>query len=107
MDLNLGAIELGACPSSKEEAIRGVGRLLVRQGHVDPGYVESMMAREAVADTYLGSGAAIPHGLAKEAALIRQTGVAFLQVPAGVAWGEEGPAHLVVGIAAAVVPRRY
>lgn len=101
MDLNLGAIELGACPSSKEEAIRGVGRLLVRQGHVDPGYVESMMAREAVADTYLGSGVAIPHGLAKDAALIRQTGVAFLQVPAGVAWGEEGPAHLVVGIAAA------
>jgi mannitol/fructose-specific phosphotransferase system IIA component len=45
-----------------------------------------MLARERVANTFLGNGIAIPHGIPKDRGLIRQTGVAVLQIPAGVEW---------------------
>ena len=74
--------------------------LLVRSGCIEPGYAESMLAREQVANTYLGKGIAIPHGLPKDRELIQRTGIAVLQVPDGVAWQPGDTARLVVGIAA-------
>src|SRR6186997_2426407 len=93
-------ILVGAEAGSKEQAIRQVAGLLVRSGCIDPRYAESMLARERVANTYLGQGIAIPHGLPKDRDLIQRTGIAVLQVPAGVAWQPGESARLVVGIAA-------
>lgn len=96
-------IRVGAEAESKEHAIRQVADLLVRSGCIEPGYADSMLARERVANTYLGEGIAIPHGLPKDRELIRRTGIAVLQVPGGVSWqpGVSGDvARLVVGIAA-------
>jgi phosphocarrier protein FPr len=93
-------ILLGALAGSKEQAIREVAGLLVRSGFIEPGYADSMLARERVANTYLGQGIAIPHGLPKDRELIRRTGIAVLQVPSGVSWQPGDTAHLVVGIAA-------
>lgn len=97
-------VRMGAQAASKEDAIRQVAELLVRCGCIEPAYAESMLARERVANTYLGKGVAIPHGLPKDRDLIRRTGIAVLQVPAGVAWqpGQPGDntAHIIVGIAA-------
>ena len=59
-----------------------------------------MLEREAQANTFLGSGVAIPHGLGKDRALIHRTGVAVLQLADEVDWGPEQPVRLVVGIAA-------
>ena len=93
-------IRLGAAPASKAEAIRQAGQLLVEAGCIAPAYVESLLAREQVANTYLGSGVAIPHGQIADRHMIRQTGIAVLQAPGGVAWNEGQEATLVFAIAA-------
>lgn len=91
---------LGDRARSKDEAIGRVGRLLADNGFIDPAYADSMLARERVANTYLGKGIAIPHGLPKDRGLIHQTGIAVVQVPDGVEWVPGERARLVVGIAA-------
>ena len=98
--LDPSAVRIGGNPSDKTEAIRQVGELLVSSGNIEPGYIASMLAREKIANTFLGNGIAIPHGIPKDRELIRKTGVAVLQVPGGVEWNVGEKVHLVVGIAA-------
>src|SRR5256714_15192785 len=93
-------IRLQARAADKQEAIRQAGQLLVDSGYIDAGYIASMLGREDVANTYLGNGIAIPHGLPKDRDLIKQTGIAVVQVPAGVTWNPGETARLIVGIAA-------
>lgn len=92
---------LGAAPADKEAVIRLAAHLLATNGNIEPAYAESMLGREKVANTYLGSGMAIPHGLLKDRELILRTGLAVVQVPAGVEWNPGETVHLVVAIAAA------
>ncbi len=98
--LDSSEVRIGGSPRDKTDAIRQVGSLLVESGHIEPGYIDSMLARERVANTFLGNGIAIPHGIPKDRGLIRKTGVAVLQVPGGVEWNPGEKVHLVVGIAA-------
>ena len=98
--LNLNQVRLNAQVQSKRDAIEQVAQLLVDSGHIDPRYIESMLAREQVANTYLCNGIAIPHGMPDHHEFIHHTGIAVLQIPKGVAWGDEGTVHLLVGIAA-------
>jgi phosphocarrier protein FPr len=98
--LDVSAVRIGGNPSDKTQAIRQVGEILVGAGNIEAGYVESMLAREKVANTFLGNGIAIPHGIPKDRGLILRTGVAVLQVPDGVEWNPGETVHLVVGIAA-------
>ncbi|HEX4960539.1 MAG TPA: phosphoenolpyruvate--protein phosphotransferase [Thermoanaerobaculia bacterium] len=100
LQLDAANTQVGAQAESKEQAIRLVAELLVRSGCIDPSYADSMLAREEVANTYLGKGVAIPHGLPQDRELINRTGIAVLQVPGGVAWQPGETARLVVGIAA-------
>lgn len=93
-------IRIDAKASGKKDAIRQAGQLLVAAGCVAPGYEESMIAREAVANTYLGSGVAIPHGLGEDKGLVLRDGIVVLQLREGVEWNPGQRAHLVVGIAA-------
>jgi multiphosphoryl transfer protein len=93
-------IRLQSSAADKQEAIRQAGQLLVDSGYIDVGYIASMLGREEVANTYLGNGISIPHGLPKDRDLIKQTGIAVVQVPAGVTWNPGETAQLVVGIAA-------
>jgi phosphoenolpyruvate-protein phosphotransferase len=93
-------IRLQARAQDKQGAIRQAGELLVRSGCIEAGYIESMLEREQVANTYLGNGIAIPHGLPRDQHLIRQTGIAVLQLPGGVDWNPGETVHLVVAIAA-------
>jgi phosphocarrier protein FPr len=62
--------------------------------------MDSMLQREKLANTYLGKGIAIPHGLPADRDLIRATGIAVLQLPDGVEWQPSNIARIVVGIAA-------
>jgi multiphosphoryl transfer protein len=100
LQLESANTQVGAQAESKEQAIRMVAGLLVRSGFIEPDYAESMLAREQVANTYLGKGVAIPHGLPKDRGMIRRTGIAVLQVPGGVAWQPGEMATIIVGIAA-------
>jgi phosphocarrier protein FPr len=86
--------------ANKQEAIRQVGQLLVDSGNIDAGYISSMLGREQVANTYLGNGIAIPHGLPENRDLIERTGIAVVQSPDGVTWNPGETVHLIVGIAA-------
>jgi len=100
MNLDQKSIVLGAKAAGKREAIELVGEVLASNGFIDPGYVESMKGRESVANTFLGNGIAIPHGLPEHRELIKQTGIAILQIPEGVSWNPGETVFLVVGIAA-------
>ncbi len=91
---------LQARTASKQDAIRQVGQLLVDSGCIEAGYITSMLGREKVANTYLGNGIVIPHGLPADRDLIKRTGIAVVQVPAGVTWNPGETARLIVGIAA-------
>lgn len=100
LSLDASAVRLGASASDKTDAIRQVGQILIDAGYIEPAYVDSLLAREKVANTFLGNGIAIPHGVPKDRDLIKQTGVAVLQVPDGVDWNQGDRARLIVGIAA-------
>ena len=93
-------VRLAVLARDKAEAIRAAGAVLVERGFIMPGYVESMLAREAQADTFLGSGVAIPHGLGKDRMMILRTGIAVLQLREALEWSPGKPVWLVVGIAA-------
>ncbi len=93
-------IQLQASLTKKQDAIRQVGQLLVNSDCIEAGYIDSMLGRELVANTYLGNGIAIPHGLPKDRDLIKRTGIAVVQVPAGTPWNPGETARLIVGIAA-------
>lgn len=100
MELTAKNIRLGAQATDKREAIEAVGKVLVEAGNIAPGYVQSMFGREAQANTFLGRGIAIPHGMPQDRELIHQTGIAVVQIPSGVAWNDGEIVNLVVGIAA-------
>jgi phosphoenolpyruvate-protein phosphotransferase len=93
-------VRLGAHPADKESTIREAAQLLIAAGCIDPAYEASMLRREAVANTFLGHGVVIPHGLGEDRHWVRRNGIAVLQVPAGVEWNPGQTAHLVVAIAA-------
>lgn len=93
-------IRLGAQPQDKEDAIRQAGQMLVAAGCIDADYIPSMLRREAVANTFLGHGVVIPHGLGEDRGLVRRNGLAVLQMPNGVEWSGGQRAHLAVAIAA-------
>jgi phosphocarrier protein FPr len=94
-------VRLACRASDKAGAIRQAGELLVRAGLVAPSYVEGMLAREAVASTFLGNGIALPHGRFVDWTSILRPGLSVAQFPAGVAWNAEETAYLVIALAAA------
>lgn len=100
MELTSKHIQLRVSVGTKEEAIRQAGQLLVKNGNIEASYIESMLGREQQANTYLGNGIAIPHGMPKDRELIKQTGIVVVQVPHGVEWNPGEAVYLVVGIAA-------
>ncbi|WP_116132716.1 phosphoenolpyruvate--protein phosphotransferase [Tropicimonas sp. IMCC34043] len=93
-------VAIGAKAATKAEAIAQAVDLLTAAGKIDPRYGESMMGREKVANTFLGNGIAIPHGLPKDRDLIHETAIAVVQLPEGVEWAPGDIARLVVAIAA-------
>jgi phosphoenolpyruvate-protein phosphotransferase len=93
-------IRLGVTASDKADAIAQAGALLAAAGCVDPAYAQSMIRREAAANTFLGHGVAIPHGLVEDRSMVRRNGIAILQLPDGVEWNPGQTARMVVAIAA-------
>jgi phosphocarrier protein FPr len=100
LHIETGNIRIGAQAQTKDQAIAQVAQILAENGYIKPDYAQSMLARERVANTYLGKGIAIPHGLPKHRDMILRTGIAVLQLPDGVLWQPGDTVRLVVGIAA-------
>jgi len=100
LEFKVDCVKLAGKASTKQEAIAQVAELLATNGFVEPAYAASMLAREQQADTYLGHGISIPHGLPGDRNMVRTTGLAVLQLPEGVPWQDGERSRLVVGIAA-------
>ena len=98
--LKLDNIKTGLKSTSKENAIRQAGEILVNNGYVDEEYIYAMLKREIEATTYIGSGVAIPHGTAESKENILMSGIVVLQYPDGV-YFDDNVANLVIGIAGA------
>ena len=96
--LNKNNIVLGLESVSKEEAIKRVGEILAKEGYVKEEYIQAMLEREEIVSTYIGMGVAIPHGVGEAKKEVKKSGIAVLQYPNGVRFGDE-VAYLVVGIA--------
>ena len=93
-------MRLDAAVTDKRQAIALLGQLLAAGGCTDERYGHSMAQREALADTFLGAGVAIPHGRVEDRHLVRRDGLAVLQIPGGIEWNPGQRVRLVVGIAA-------
>lgn len=91
---------LNCCSPDRDSAIRDAGQLLVQAGCIEPAYIDSLLRRETLANTFLGHGVAIPHGMPEDRHLIRQTGIAVLQIPDGLEWHPGQTTHLIFAIAA-------
>jgi len=98
--LDSSTIRLGARYQDKTEAIRDVGRILFEAGIIGAEYIDKMVEREALATTYVGNGVAVPHGTKDSIVFVKKTGLAVVQVPDGVDFGNGNRARLLVGIAA-------
>ncbi|WP_252313139.1 PTS sugar transporter subunit IIA [Sinobaca sp. H24] len=92
-------VVIGAALSSKEEAIRAVGNILVDQGYVETDYIASMMEREELTSTYMGNYIAIPHGTEDSKSQIKSSGLSIVQAPDGVDYGDGNKVKLLIGIA--------
>lgn len=88
----------GLKTESKDDAILRAGHLLEQKGYVQKGYAEAMLKRENESTTYMGMGIAIPHGTDEAKKDIIRSGIAILQYPEGVDFGDE-KAYLIAGIA--------
>lgn len=96
--LNEDNILLNQSFSTKEEAIRVAGELLVKGNYVKKDYIEKMLERENISTTYIGNNIAIPHGTSESKNDILESGVSIVQVPEGVSF-DDGLAKVVIGIA--------
>lgn len=84
--LSTDAVRLGRTASSKDDAIRQCGELLVAIGAADAVYAAALHEREKSVSTYLGEGFAIPHGTNESREHITRTALGFVQFPDGVDW---------------------
>lgn len=94
-------IVLNAAFSNKEEAIRFCGELLRAAGYVERGYIDAMVKRDELSTTYVGNGVAVPHGTEASKVFVKRTGLAVVQVPAGIDFGKGRMAKLLIAVAAA------
>lgn len=92
-------ILLNTTVGTKEEAIKKTGQLLVDRGYVEETYIEKMLEREQLTSTYMGNFVAIPHGTEDAKKAVKESGIAILQVPAGVEFGAGNEVKLLIGIA--------
>jgi PTS system mannitol-specific IIA component len=98
------SIDLDATATSRDDAIRQVGALLVSAGSVDSGYVDQMLDRERTVSTFVGDGVAMPHGTLAARNDVLVEGLALLRLANPIAWGDQ---QVVVVIGIAAHGRRY
>ncbi|MCR6108992.1 PTS sugar transporter subunit IIA [Bacillus sp. A301a_S52] len=92
-------VKLSAAISTKEEAIREAGRVLVKGGYVDDAYVEKMFEREELTSTFMGNYIAIPHGTEDAKDTVLASGISILQLASPIDYGDGNEVKMVFGIA--------
>lgn len=96
--INKENIQLNESVSTKEEAVKKAGQILVEQGAVEPDYIDSMLEREQLVSTFMGNGLAIPHGTDNGKTSVIKSGLSLVQIPDGVDF-DGNEVKVVLGIA--------
>jgi PTS system mannitol-specific IIA component len=84
--------------TTKQDAIREAGALLVAAGAVTGAYVDSMFDREASVSTYMGNFLAIPHGTNAAKESIIRSSLSLVRYTDPIDW-DGNPVRFAVGIA--------
>ncbi|MET0955363.1 MAG: PTS sugar transporter subunit IIA, partial [Cryobacterium sp.] len=84
--------------TTRDEAIREAGALLVAAGAVKQEYVDSMFERENSVSTYMGNFLAIPHGTNDAKESIVRSALSLVRYAAPIDWDGQ-PVKFAVGIA--------
>jgi PTS system mannitol-specific IIA component len=96
--LTLPMVKVPGDATSKDDAIREAGQLLVDAGAVSPAYVDAMFEREKSVSTYMGNYLAIPHGTNEAKDAISRSAISVVRYDAPIDWnGNE--VRFAVGIA--------
>jgi PTS system mannitol-specific IIA component len=96
--LELDRINLHGTATSRDDAIREAGAMLVAAGAVQPAYVDAMFDRERTVSTYMGNFLAIPHGTNEAKDTILHSALSILRYDRPLDWnGNE--VRFVLGIA--------
>jgi mannitol PTS system EIIA component len=84
--------------TTRDEAIREAGNLLLKADAVTPAYIDAMQERERSISTYMGSYLAIPHGTNEAKQAIRHSAVSLVRYANPIDW-DGNEVRIVVGIA--------
>ena len=84
--------------TTRDEAIREAGALLVAAGAVKQEYVDSMFERENSVSTYMGNFLAIPHGTNDAKESIVRSALSLVRYAEPIDWNGQ-PVKFAVGIA--------
>jgi mannitol PTS system EIIA component len=91
-------VKVPGSATSKDDAIREAGQILVDAGAVTPAYVDAMFEREKSVSTYMGNYLAIPHGTNEAKDAITRSAISVVRYDAPIDWnGNE--VRFAVGIA--------
>jgi mannitol PTS system EIIA component len=84
--------------TTKDEAIREAGQILVDAGAVSPAYVDAMFEREKSVSTYMGNYLAIPHGTNESKDTINRSALSVVRYDSPIDWGGN-EVRFAVGVA--------
>lgn len=96
--LELGNVVAAGAATTKLDAIREAGALLVSAGAVREDYVDSMFDREASVSTYMGNFLAIPHGTNDAKESIVRSALSLVRYAEPIDWNGQ-QVRFAVGIA--------
>lgn len=91
-------ISIDGSATTRDDAIREAGRMLVDAGAVTGEYVDYMLERERSVSTYMGNYLAIPHGTNEGKDTILSSALSFVRYDAPIDW-DGNEVRFVVGIA--------
>ena len=96
--LTLSQIKVPGTATSKDEAIREAGQILVDAGAVTAEYVDAMFEREKSVSTYMGNFLAIPHGTNEAKDAIKASALSVVRYDPPIDW-DGNEVRFAVGIA--------
>jgi PTS system mannitol-specific IIA component len=96
--LTLSQIKVPGTATSKDEAIKEAGQILVDAGAVTGEYVDAMYEREKSVSTYMGNFLAIPHGTNEAKDAIKASALSVVRYDNPIDW-DGNEVRFAVGIA--------
>ena len=96
--LTLSQIKVPGTATSKDEAIKEAGQILVDAGAVTSAYVDAMYEREKSVSTYMGNFLAIPHGTNEAKDAIKASALSVVRYDTPIDW-DGNEVRFAVGIA--------